>query len=97
MFSRREAWCRRGENRCNHVIVHILGACRIHEEEKYQVCSDTKLMNGRDDEIVIDAYIAAILYVCVCVSIYICLGLCTIVMVENTTQDNYTMYMISSP
>jgi len=50
-------------------------------------------MNGRDDEIVMDAYIAAILYVCVCV----CLGLCTIVMVENTTQDNYTMYMISSP
>jgi hypothetical protein len=73
------------------VRVHILGACRIHEEEKYQVCSDTKLMNGRDDEIVIDAYVAAILCV------YICLGLCTIVMVENTTQDNYTMYMISSP
>jgi len=48
-------------------------------------------MNVRDDEIVIDVYVAAILCV------YICLGLCTIVMMENTTQDNYTMYMISSP
>ena len=37
-------------------------------------------MNGRDDEIVMDAYV----------------GLCTIVMVENTTQHNYTIYMISS-
>jgi hypothetical protein len=78
MFSRREARCSRGENQCSHVRVHILGACRIHEEGKYQVCSDTKLMNERDDEIVIDVYVA------------------TIVMVENTTQDNYTMYMISS-
>jgi hypothetical protein len=56
-------------------------------------------MNGRDDEIVIDAYVAAILcvYIYIYIYIYICLGLCTIVMVENTTQDNYTMYMISSP
>ena len=58
---------------------------------------ETQLMNERDDEIVIDAYLAAILFVCVCVYIYIYIGLCTIVMVENTTQDNYTMYMISSP
>jgi len=54
-------------------------------------------MNRRKDEIVIDAYVAAILCVCVCVCVCVCLGLCTIVMVENTTQDNYTMYMISSP
>jgi hypothetical protein len=27
--------------------------------------------------------------------IYICLGLCTIIMVENTAYDNYTMFMIS--
>jgi len=27
--------------------------------------------------------------------IYICLGLCTIIMVEKTAYGNYTMYMIS--
>jgi hypothetical protein len=32
-------------------------------------------------------------WMCMCV----CLGLSTIVMVENTTHDNYTMYMISFP
>jgi len=32
---------------------------------------ETQLMNERDDEIVIDAYLAAILFVCVCVYIYI--------------------------
>jgi len=32
---------------------------------------ETQLMNERDDEIVIDAYLAAILCVCVCVYIYI--------------------------
>jgi hypothetical protein len=61
----------RGENRCSHVRVHILGACRIHEEEKYQVCSDTKLMNGRDDEIVMDAYLAAILCVSMRARVYV--------------------------
>ena len=39
--------CRRKENQCSHVRVYILGACRVHDEEEYQVYSDAKLDNRR--------------------------------------------------